>query len=450
MNTLIMNFKRRYRTGFALLFLSGLISCTPAGSALRANQPEVSVTDANQGTGVDELRTFIDDMKSCRNELCEVESKGWSSADYDWPPTAETVMVIEDSIPTGLILGKYANRSKALLTQSESGEYHKDAISPISVRKGFFKLTRELIGTFANYRPAQTLVKYSTEIEEVLEHDLEKAPVVPHVTGVLGFIGEQSPKLALVFAKLIDTDLLGTNVICKKDFDRIREFSVRSGQSLREQITANRVSVINMSAGHSRVPAERMLAATCPGVDFSYEDVTKYLVAVRPYYELISSIEGVTFVQAGEIYSSESQANSDYSPIDCAPKESMPNRIRVGYFQEVSETTLKSGVRVSAGCFDVLVNLGFKYPETRGVDGAFCLTDGIIYAGCLNLGATSWAAPIMTAHVLYLMSTESQTFSTRKLLDRLQADSMPGILDPLSTRETPYLNEKRLIGGVKL
>ncbi len=359
------------------------------------------------------------------------------------------------TVPTLFLLGKSAKRTKSVLFQADLGDYHSGSISPVSLRAGWFKLTRELLGSASNFRPALTLTQYADEFGPLLGVDNKKIETGIHVTPVFGFIGEQSPKSALVYAQLLDTNLLGKSVICEKDFDRVRDFSVRSGQSLREQIIANKVSVINMSAGHSREPAERMLAATCPGVQFSYEDVTQYLLSVRPYYELISSIDGVTFVQAGEAHDSANQANADYSPIDCAPKESMPNRIRVGLldFSEDPKIPkgeagkysdfvdrLSLGSQISVGCFDVFVNLGATELNPREISSTFYFTDGFSVMSSWMVPATSWAAPVMTTHLMYLNSL-ARKLSPKEILSRITVDSMPGILDPLWNNETPYQNE---------
>lgn len=398
-----------------------------------------------------DVNAFIDDQRNCRNGLCETIEVEWQKNLYRWQGNAPTFMVIDSPPFDLLVIGKYAQRTKALLRQNDNGEYIDANLPKQKVSRGFNHFMQE-IGSFDNYVPAPNLSEQSDELAELFDEEIRSLgyPAAVHGISTLGFIGEQSPQSPVVVADFIR---IKDDLLRSKNYQEIRLLAERAGKTLAERAQALGVKVINMSAGHDRAAFRRMMHVMFPDVNASFDDETEFLKAVRPFYVALANIPGVYFVQAGALLPPD-EANDNSSPIDCAPLNDMPNRIRVGYLGTVDDIgiprdggiyNLFSGQlsvlsRDSSPCYDAIFNVGYKGLNSRP-ERAFRVTNVGVEWGTFLATGTSYSAPVATAWLLYKIQHDGwgQLNPADVRTQHIRLNGKAGMFDPLLHGQTNFI-----------
>lgn len=411
--------------------------------------PNSSSNDANSA----QMDQFISDFKSCSGNLCEKVDLGWQQSYYDWPDSSPTVMIVDSPPFDLLVVGKYARRTKAVLSYDEKGEYQETSIGAQKLSRGFARLMKE-IGSYNTYISAPDLAVYADELSDLFAKETNPLTHNSELHGIstLGFIGEQSPKSPIVVADFWDA---GDDLIRTKNFAGLREMAERAGKSLANKAIKYGVKVISMSAGHDRHRFRKMLQSKFPTLPYSPEEEIEALNAIKSYYHELSSIPGVIFVQAGVDFG---ESTSDDSPIDCASSDEMPNRIRVGRLGAVDDlglpvkggtftlfnSYLAQNARVSAPCYEGYFNVGYKNYKGRP-EKSFRITSMGVEWVDFPVDGTSFAAPVATSFFLYkLQEGDWSGEDPLQIRDKhIRMDGMPGIFDPLLYNQTNYLANKK-------
>lgn len=398
---------------------------------------------------------WIREQKECADTMCEISTMDWTPQTYDWNDTEPTFMVIDIDPFDILIYGKYAKRTKDILIQKPDGTYDSTTLSKINVTNGFKSFIRNRIGSYSSYIPAPDLHEQGEEILNTYAEDFNAVSKssenhVLHGISTLGFIGEHNPRSSIVvasFPKIPDDYFIG------KEFEALTEYSEIAGKSLASKITTHGVDVISMSAGHDRRALRLTLTSRFPGIKYSYDDETKFLKALLPFYEALSNIEGVLFVQAGGLFGKIEDANEESSPVDCASNTMLPNRLEISYFTSPNQTNIPSdggsfddfyelieqqSLLNGLDCYDAYFNLGNYFTESRG-ETSFHVTNYGIQWFPFPTPGSSYSAPIATSYFLYKFRHDNwSSWSVSDVIEYMRIEGSAGLFDPLEHYHTNY------------
>lgn len=406
-----------------------------------------------------ELRKLITKTPICPEDLmqgiddCALEEIPFLKKEASKSSEGQRVLILDEG-KFPLAYTRYHKRILDFIEPDEQGWY-RTIQRPLSLPRNLKEIFKDVLGDkYPNLSVAVLKLIFASGLDQEIDQKFQAAMdsvFIGQLHGalVMALIAEYSPQAEMVIAetfdltKIPDFCQIGLNNEAIVSFGRYLDQAVAS---LQDVIAEHQIHWINYSAGNSRKTLDHDAIRKCSKV---FSDQTAKLILqtlVERFYNPLSSISGVLFVQAGLPHLPDTNLAEDPNFVtDCI---SLPQRLRVSVFTASKEhllpplganrfDLLDHNQKTKWPCVDSYVNIRYKqhtesdskYDDDQTI---LRLTNGWNDFGLYHRedAAGSFAAPVVVSHLIHRKKNDFPDLSNEDFLLNAEYKSRGKLIDP--------------------